>query len=156
MKKHMRMVFAAIGLTLAMTACERGRMEADKRAAEAEKKAQEATLTAGKMKADAEETAKLKAAHADTRSKLHKDLEAHERKATYLKEKAAKTTGVTKKNADAAIAELKTRETAAKTSLDKLGDDAAPAWDDMEKKAEGDVAAVGKSVDALEHTLMKK
>jgi len=32
---------------------------------------------------------------------VQKDFEAYERKATYLKEKAAKTVGTTKKNADA-------------------------------------------------------
>jgi hypothetical protein len=153
MKKPMRVVLVAIGLTLAVSAC-RGKSEAERKAAE-EQKAQEANLTAAKMQAEADE-AKLKAAHEQERMKLQKEMDAHDRKASYLKAKAAKQIGATKKNADAAITELDARHAAAKASLGKLMDDKAPDWDASKKTAEDDVAAVGKSVDALERTLSKK
>ncbi|HVH43600.1 MAG TPA: hypothetical protein VM925_14695 [Labilithrix sp.] len=155
MKNHIRVVLVAIGLTLATTACDRGKAEAERKAAEAEKQAQETTITAARMQAEAEEAAKSKRAHVEARTKVQKDFEAYERKATYLKEKAAKTVGTTKKNADAAINELASREAKAKASLSKLADDAAPAWDETKKTAEDDVAAVGKAVEALEHTITK-
>lgn len=149
MKKQIQVVLVAMGLTLVSAACDRGK-------AEAERRAQEATLTAAKVQAQTDESAKLKAAHTESRDKLQKDLDASDRKATYLKQKAAHTVGTTKKNADAAITELDARHTAAKASLSKLGDDASPAWDAMRKTAEDDVAAVGKAVDTLEGTLGRK
>jgi hypothetical protein len=156
MKKHNRVMLVAIGLTLATTACNRGKAEAERKAAEAQQRAQEATITAGQMQAQAEEAARSRAAHAEARSKLQKDFDAHERKAAYLKEKAAKATGAARKNADAAIAEYEARRTSAKASLNHLSDDAAPTWDATKKTAEDDIAAVGRAVDALEQTLTKK
>jgi hypothetical protein len=153
MKKPIRVMLVAIGLTLAASAC-RDKSEAERKAAEAEKQS-EATITAAKVQAEADE-AKLKAAHDIDRMKLQKDLDAHDRKASYLKAKAAKQVGATKKNADAAITEFEARRATAKTSLGKLTDDKAPGWDTSKKTAEDDVAAVGKSVDAIEHTLTKK
>jgi hypothetical protein len=155
MNKHMRAALVVMGLTLGVTAC-KGKEEAERKAAEGEKQSQEATLTAAKMRAEADETAKLKAARSDARMKLQKDFDAMERKSTHLREKAAKSVGTTKKNADAAIAELDTRRTAAKASLNRLADDASPAWDATKKTAEDDIAAVGRAVDALEVTIIKK
>ena len=156
MKKHIHVALAAIGLTLASSACDRGKAEAERKAAEAERQAQEATITAGQMQAQAEEAAKTKAAHVEARTKLQKDFDAHERKASYLKEKAAQATGAVKKTADAAIAEYEARRASEKASLDKLGDEAAPAWDATKQTAEEDIAAVGRAVDSLEQTLTKK
>lgn len=154
MNKHMRAALVAVGLTLAMTAC-KGKEEAERKAAEADRQAQEATLTAAKMRAEADEAAKMRAAHAEARTRLQKDLDAVDRKATYLREKAAKAVGVTKKNADAAIAEVEARRTAAKAAMNRLVDDASPAWEATKKTAEDEIASVGKAVDSLERTLTK-
>ncbi len=151
MIKHTRLVLVAMGLTLAVSAC-KGKGEAERKAEE--QKAQEATITAAKV--EAEQAAKLRSAHADERGKLQKELDAHDRKAAYLKEKAAKTVGATKKNAEAAIAELDARAAAARASMKTLGDDASPQWDASRKVAEDDIAAMGKAVNALERTLAKK
>lgn len=154
MKKLMNTIVraATVGgvLILVTTGCDRREAE---RKAEQDRRSQEATITAAKVEA---ENAKLKAAHAEARVGLQKDLDAADRKAMSLKLKAAKTVGVQKKNADAAIAELDKRRDAAKVSMSKLGDDMSPAWDETKKAADDDVAAVGKAVDALERTLAKR
>lgn len=158
MKKYTsRPIHFALAVTLlAAAACIRGKEEADRRAAEADKKAQEAEITAAKVQADADQTAKLRAAHNDARTKLQKDIDAYERKGTYLKQKAAAVTGAKKKNVDAAMSEYDGRLATAKADLAKLGDDMSPAWDATRKTTEDDVAAVGKSIDAFERTLAKK
>lgn len=156
MNEHMRVLLVAVGLTLAGAACDRGKAEAERKAAEADKQAQEATITAAKVKAESEDAAKLKASHAEARTKLQQKFDGLERKSTYLKQKAVKAVGKEKLNASAAIAELDARKTTAKTSLGRLMDDTSPAWDTAKKGAEDDVDSFEKSVDALEHTLEKK
>lgn len=147
----------AIALTSATIACDNGKAEADKKAAEAMKASKEADDKAAAAKKTAEEeAAKAKAGHTEFRAKLQKDVDAHERKATYLKEKASKLTGDAKKNADAAVTELDKRREAAKASLAKLGDDSATTWDAFKKTAEDDVAALGKSIESLETVIEKK
>lgn len=153
-----RAALIAVCLTAGTAACDNGKAEADKKAAEAAKEAQEAAAKASLKKSEADEAAaKAKIAHIEVKSKLQKDLDAHDRKATYLKDKAAKLTGDVKKNADAAVAELETRRTTAKTSLAKLSEDSVDsAWDSAKKAAEDDIAAVGKAVDSLETAALKK
>lgn len=155
MKKHIRLALAAIAVTLAATGCKGSRQEVERKAQEAEQKA-EAELTAAKIKAEKEESAKVKAERADERAKLQKDLDAHERKASYLRQKAAKTVGATKRNADAALNELDARRVTAKASMSRLSDETTANWDATKKSAEDDIAAVGRAVDSLEHTLAKK
>jgi hypothetical protein len=154
-EKPMRMVLVAVSLAVAAAACHRGREEAERKA-EAERRAQEAEITAAKVQAEAADTAKLKAAHSEARTKLQKELDAHERKGTYLKQKAVGKTGAAKKNVDAAISEYTSRLAKAKTDLGRLADDASPEWDATKKAADDDVAAVGRSVEAIDHALMKK
>jgi hypothetical protein len=147
MNKYTRLVLVTLGLVAAATACNRK--------TEATKEAEETTITGGKMNVEASEAAKLKQEHTDTVNKLTKELDDLDRKGTYLKEKATKTTGTIKKNADAAIIELNSRATIAKTSLSRLPTEAGAAWDSAKKATEDDVKAVEKAVDSLEHTLGK-
>lgn len=140
-----RVMLATAILVVASPAC--------KRKTDVESK--ETTTTGAEMREKAEETAKLKADHAEARHKLEGKLEAQERKATYLKQKAAKAVGKEKLNANAAIAELDARRTTAKTSLARLGDETSPAWDSAKKAAEDDIDGLEKAVDALEKTLKK-
>ncbi len=147
--KPIQMVLVAAALAAATAGCDRGKSEA-------EQKAQEATLTAAKMKAEADDTAKLKTAHVEERTKLQKDLDAQERKVAYLKQKAATAIGPTKKNADAAITEYEARVTKAKSDLSRLADETAPGWDATKKATEEDLAAVSKANEAIERTLTKK
>jgi hypothetical protein len=158
--RHMRfraMMLAVCVGALSTAACKKDTAEADKAAAQAAKEANEASekANAAKQKAN-EEAAKANLARSEARTKLQKDLDAHERKATYLKEKAAKATGAAKQNAAAAVTELDTRSAAAKASIAKLADDSATGWESLKKTAEDDVASVGKAVDSLEKTLEKK
>jgi colicin import membrane protein len=145
-----------VALTLACSvACNKGEEEeAARKAAAAEQEAREAQAKANAAKLEAEqEAATARTARAESRDKLQKDLDAHERKAAHLKEKAAAAKGATKKNADAAVVELDKRRDTAKASLTKLSDYTAAAWDDTREAAEDDVEAVGKAVDSLESTL---
>lgn len=157
MKNHryVRAALVVTSLAAAQVACKD--TEAERKAAEAAKQAQEAETTAAKMRAESDQAVeKLKVTHTDARTKLQRDLDTHERKATYLKEKAAKLTGDKKKNADAAVTELTSRQTTAKASLARLANDADPAWDATKKTVEDDIAAVGKAVDSLEQAVEKK
>ncbi|HVJ88899.1 MAG TPA: hypothetical protein VM580_03785 [Labilithrix sp.] len=155
MTNHIRWTLVAFSLSVFAFACDRGKAEAEKKAAEAEQQAQETTITAARVKAE-EEEAKLKMARAEERSHLQKQLDAHERKADYLKDKAAKTAGATKQNANAAISELNARLASAKESVGKLADDTSPAWDAAKSAAANDLAAVERATDSLEQTLTKK
>lgn len=154
MTNHIRWTLVAFSLSVFAFACDRGKAEAEKKAAEAEQQAQETTITAARVKA--EEEAKLKTARAEERGHLQKQLDAHERKADYLKDKAAKTAGATKQNANAAISELNARLASAKESVGKLADDTSPAWDAAKSAAANDLAAVERATDSLEQTLTKK
>lgn len=145
MNNPMRVMLAAAVLTLAGTACEKRKTET-----------RETTTTTGaEVNRKSEDMAKMKADRAEDRHKLEGKLEAQERKATYLKQKAAKAAGKEKLNANAAIAELDARRTTAKTSLSRLSDDTSAAWDSTKKAAEDDIDAFEKSVDSLEKTLKK-
>ena len=154
MTNHIRWTLVAFSLSVFAFACDRGKAEAEKKAAEAEQQAQETTITPARVKA--EEEAKLKTARAEERGHLQKQLDAHERKADYLKDKAAKTAGATKQNANAAISELNARLASAKESVGKLADDTSPAWDAAKSAAANDLAAVERATDSLEQTLTKK
>lgn len=144
MNNPMRVMLAAAVLTLVGTACDRRKTET-----------RETTTTGAEIKERADDIAKLKADHAEAKHKLEGKLEAQERKATYLKQKAAKAVGKEKLNANAAVAELDARRTTAKTSLGRLTDEVSPAWDSTKKAAEDDIDAYEKAVDALENTLKK-
>ncbi len=160
----MRIDIRAHLLVLAIAVCtvgvgcankaEEAKKEADQKAAEAAKTAKEADDKAAAAKKEAED--KAAKANVEVKTKLQKDIDAAGRKATYLKEKAAKVTGAAKKNADAAVAELDTRDAAAKASLAKLDASSTTTWDTQKVAVESDIAALNKAVDSLETTLKAK
>lgn len=131
----------------------KARKEADDKAAEAakaKKEADEKTAVAQKEAAD-----KAIAANAEVRMALQKDIDAADRKLTYLKEKAAKATGAMKKNADAAAAEVDKRREAVKTNMASLEAATGDAWTTAKGQVEADIAALNKSVETLETSLKK-
>jgi colicin import membrane protein len=154
MRIHVRASLLAVALTVGVAACgnkaEEAKKEADQKAAEAAKEADDKAAAAKKEADD-----KAAKANAEIKAKLQKDLDAAERKAVYLKEKAAKVTGATKKNADAAVTELDTRSAAAKASVAKLDTSTGAAWETQKVAVESDIAALNKAVDSLETTLKK-
>lgn len=158
MRIDMRALLLATAIAAGTVGCgnkaEEAKKEADQKAAEAAKTAKEAEDKASAAKVEAE--AKVAKANAEIKTKLQKDIDAAERKATYLKEKAAKVTGAAKKNADAAVAELDTRHATAKASLAKLDTATGAAWDTAKVGVESDIAALNKAVESLETTLKAK
>ena len=157
MRINVRASLLAVALTVGVAACgnkaEEAKKEADQKAAEAAKSAKEADDKAAAAKKEADD--KAAKANAEIKAKLQKDLDAADRKAVYLKEKAAKITGATKKNADAAVTELDTRHAAAKASIAKLDTATGAAWETQKVAVESDIAALNKAVDSLETTLKK-
>ena len=155
MRIEMRANLLAIAIAIGVAACgnkaEEAKKEADQKAAEAAKSAKEADDKAAAAKKDADD--KTAKANSVVKAKLQKDLDAADRKAVYLKEKAAKLTGAPKKNADAAVTELDTRHAAAKASVAKLDTATGAAWDTQKVAVESDIAALNKAVESLETTL---
>lgn len=130
---------------------EEAKQAAEAQAQAAKEAAQKATDAAKKAEEEA-----LNAQHAAEQKKLQSQFDASDRKSTYLKEKAAKSTGNAKKNADAAVAELDKRRTTASESLKSVQSATGAAWDAAKAKAEEDIAAYGKSVESLEQTIASK
>lgn len=153
MDKYMRGLLVGFVIVLGATGCDRGRAERERLEGD---RTQETETTGAKTKSAAEELAKTKADHSETRTKLLQKFEAEERKASHLKQKAAKAVGKEKLNANAAIAELDARRATAKTSLGRLSDEASPVWDSVKKSAEDDVDSFERAVETLEQTISKK
>ena len=160
MRKQWRMFALALALavgTAGATGCSKDDKAAKEKAAAdkaAADKAAEDKAAADKAAKDAEE--KAIAQRTEARTKLQKDLEAAERKATHFKEKAAKATGAMKKNAAAAAAELDKRWEAAKASLAALDPNKGDDWDASAARVEADTIKVNEAIDALETSLKKK
>lgn len=155
MRIDIRTGLLALALTIGTAACgnkaEEAKKEAEAKAVEAAKAAKEADEKAVAAKKEADD--KAAKMNAEGKAKLQKDFDAAGRKATYLKEKAAKATGPAKKNADAAVAEFDTRDAAAKASIAKMDGATGAAWDAAKVAAESDIAALNKAVESLETTL---
>jgi uncharacterized protein YPO0396 len=114
-------------------------------AREAEQKA-----AAEKQRAEGEAA---KVARIQALGNLQKQIDAADRKIEYLKDKVNKAKGATKKNADAAVAELDKRRAAVVESMKKLEDDQLPTWDAVYAEAAPEAAALDQSVNSLEQTL---
>lgn len=161
MRTKLCVTLLALALGASVAACGNKAEEAQK---EAQKKEAEAKAAqSGKDALAAAETAAAKKladdmekAHADVRAKLQKDADAADRKATYWKEKAAKTTGTVKKNADAAVMEVDKRQAAATDGIKNLATQTGAGWDTAKSQVESDVAAFAKSVEALETAVKAK
>lgn len=153
--KMTRALCLALSLATATAACgnkeEEAKKAADQKADEAAKAAKEADDKAAAAKRDAD--AQAVKAHAEAKASLQKDIDAADRKATYLRNKSAKLTGAAKKNTDAAVAELDAREAATKADLAKLDTATGTAWDSAKLAVDSDITALNKSVDTLETTL---
>ena len=153
------LILAAI---LIISSCKKNEDKAKEQAAQAQKEANDKAEAAAKAQREADEktaAAKREAdaaaskAAADARDKIQKDFDAADRKLTYLKDKVAKAKGAKRKNADAALAEAELRSASVKTSLAGLEKAAANDLEAARAKAQSDVEALNKAVDAVETTL---
>ena len=148
--------FALAVAVSASSGCNKNDADEAKRQAQATSEqaasaAREAEVRAAAAAKDAE--LKTAQANADAKSKAQKEVDAADRKATYLREKAAKVTGIKKKNSDAAVAELDRRRDAVRTDMSKLDSVTASGWESVKGQVDGDVAALNKAVDNLESAL---
>lgn len=158
MTNGMRAAILALGICVMTTgtvACgnkaEEAKKEADTKAAEALKTVKEAEDKAAAAKKEADD--KLTKLNIEAKTKLGKDIDAADRKASNLKEKATKLTGAAKKNTEAAVAELDKRYATAKASLAKLDTLTGADWDAAKKSAEADIEALNRAVESLETTI---
>lgn len=124
---------------------------ADDKAAEATKAQREADDKAAAAKATADN--EVVKTHNDARDKLQKVYDDSDRKVAALREKVSRATGTRRKNADAAAAEVATRQATVKADLSNLTGATGTAWDTTKTQVEADQAALDKATDNLETAL---
>lgn len=135
-------------------AAEKAQRDAADKAQEAMREAEEKVAAARREgEAAAQDAAKQRA---EARAALQKDVDAIDRKISYLKEQASTVKGAAQKNAAAAQAEVDTRRTALRTDLAKLEAETGAAWDTAKATVERDMTAVKASVDSWESTVTGK
>jgi hypothetical protein len=151
----------ALGALAAVGCNKTEQAEAEKAQREATERAEKAQLEANEKISEARrdgEKAANEAAQArnDARSSLQKDVDAVDRKISYLKERAAEAKGAAKKNADAAAVEAEKRRSTLRQDFNKLGTETGAAWDAAKAEVERDIAALKASVDSWESTITGK
>lgn len=128
---------------------------------EAEQKAERAQLEANEKIAEAKREAERVANEAarrrsDTRVELQKEIDAIDRKISYLRERSATAPAAAKKNADAARAEVESRRATLQTNFRKLETEAGAAWDSAKTDVEANISAVKAAVDNWESSASAK
>ncbi len=119
------------------------KLEAEESVSAARREAEKVALDAAKQRADA-------------RATFQKDVDAVDRKISYLKERATTVKGAVKKNAAAAQTEVDTRRATLKANFAKLETETGAAWDSAKDAVERDLTAVKSSVDSWETTVTDK
>jgi hypothetical protein len=128
---------------------------------EAEGKAQSAQLEANEKISEARHEAEKVGNDAardrsEARVSLQKDLDAVDRRISYLKELVVSVSGAAKKNADVAQKETETRRAALQTDFRKLETETGAAWDQAKASVESDITALKASVDSWETSVTGK
>ena len=145
-----------------LVGCDKGDQASAERAQrDAAEKAEKAQLEANEKisaaRREAEKAANDAAqARSEARGTLQKDVDAVDRKISYLKERAASGKGSAKKNSDAAQAEAEKRRGALRDDFSKLSTETGAAWDAMKEAVERDLTALKASVDSWESTIANK
>ena len=127
------------------------RVADDDKATEAEQARGAAKTEAANVKEAADSDAAK--AHKATHAQLQSDFDASDRKFNALREQAAKATGAKKTSADAAVAEVTTREAVAMANIAKLRDATGAQWDAMKTQVDADAVALDKAIAALASAL---
>jgi hypothetical protein len=152
---------AALLVVLSVGACNKSEqqdaVEAERRAAE---KAQQAQLEANEKISEARREAEKASNDAarqrsEARVELQKDIDAVDRKISYLKEQGVKAQGAAKKNADVARAEAETRRSALQTSFRKLETETGAAWDSAKADVQRSISDLKAAVESWENTMSK-
>jgi len=153
---------AAVLAVVALTGCNKGDQqaaaEAQRDAAEKAEKAQlEANEKISEARREAEKAANDAAlARGEARVELQKDMDAVDRKISYLKEHSAGVQGAAKKNADVARAEAEARRNSVQTSFRKLETETGAAWDSAKTEAQRNIADLKAAVESWENTIGSK
>ena len=155
-----------LGVILALATANAGcnkndQASAEKAQREAADKVQQTKLDADEKIAAAKRDAEKAAQEAtgqrtDARATLQKDVDAVDRKISYLKERASTVKGAAKKNSTAAQTEVDTRRATLKADFAKLETESGAAWDSAKAAVERDITAVKSSVDSWESTVTDK
>lgn len=133
---------------------EQAQLDAQEKARDAQR---EANVKIAEAKLEAEKAAvKAADARAEVKTTLQKDVDAVDRKITYLKERGAAAKGNAQKNVAAAQSEVDTRRATVSSTFRKLETESGAAWDTARGEAESAVAALKSAVDSLENTLTAK
>jgi hypothetical protein len=147
---------------MAVAGCNKSQQaEAEKAQREAAERAEKAQLEANEKiieaRRDGEKAANDAAqARNDARTSLQKDVDAVDRKISYLKEHATEAKGAAKKNAEAAAAEAEKRRATLRQDFNKLGTETGAAWDSAKAEVERDITALKAAVDSWESTITGK
>jgi hypothetical protein len=156
------LVMAAQFGALTLGACNKDDQQAAaEKQREAEQKAERAQLEAnekiGEAKRDAERLANEAArSRSDARVELQKDIDAVDRKISYLRERSTTVPAAAKKNADVARAEVETRRSSLQTKFRKLETESGAAWDAAKADVEASISAVKAAVDNWESSASTK
>lgn len=169
--KHSRFGRAGIGLasitligslSLTFGACNKGDQQAAAEAQrEAQAKAEKAQLEADEKISEARREGEKAANDAarersEARSALQKDVDAVDRKISYLKERVATVPASAKKNADVARQETETRRSTLQADFRKLETETGAAWDQAKAAVERDITSLKAAVDSWETTVTGK
>ncbi len=147
---------------VALTGCGKANQQAAAEAQrEAEAKGQKAQLEANEKISEARREAEKVANDAarergEVRVSLQKDVDAVDRKISYLKERVVTVSGAAKKNADAAQKETESRRATLQADFRKLETETGAAWDQAKASVEGDIKALKAAVDSWETTATNK
>ncbi len=133
---------------------EKAQRDAAEKARDAQREADE-KIAAAKRDAD-KAIADAAAARNDVRTSVQKDIDAVDRKISYLKERGAKATGTAQKNVAAAQGEVEQRRSVVQADYRKLETETGSAWDAAKEAADRDLTALKAAVDSLETTITNK
>jgi colicin import membrane protein len=130
--------------------------EAEIKAGEAQRKATAERDAEQRKRADAEVQENLAQERAAGQDMLKKNLDAIDRKAEDLTGRIDATKGKTRKNAEAAAAEVQSRKATVEADLNSLQSLSGDEWMQKKTEVEQDLAGLSAAVDNLERTLGKK
>jgi hypothetical protein len=166
MIKSFRLTGPIVGITFAcgmtLAGCNKSsQAEAEQAQRDAAEKAEAARIEAAEKiseaRRDAEKAANDAArARGEARGELQKDVDAVDRKISYLKERQVSVKGNAKKNADVAQAEVEKRRTTLRDDFRKLETATGEAWDSAKVAVESDLKALKDTVESWESTVTGK
>ncbi|MDF3064933.1 MAG: hypothetical protein K0R38_534 [Polyangiaceae bacterium] len=151
-------LLALAGLPGCNKSDEQAAAQAQRDAADTSREAQNEAndkIAAAKREAD-EAEAKAAAARTEVKNSVQKDIDAVDRKISYLKERGATAKGNAQKNVAAAQGEVETRRAAVQANVRKLETETGSAWESAKAAVDRDLTALKAAVDSLETTVTGK